>query len=67
MILGKGADGVRHQWALDHVYEHVGMLHAGVRLPVAQPQRTTGTGAAPRWQPRTPAMAAGLTDHVWSL
>src|SRR4051794_22601771 len=19
------------------------------------------------WQPRTPAMAAGLTDHVWSL
>ena len=23
--------------------------------------------AAGRWQPRTPAMAAGLTDHVWSL
>jgi hypothetical protein len=22
--------------------------------------------AAGRWQPRTPAMAAGLTDHVWS-
>lgn len=20
-----------------------------------------------RWQPRTPAMAAGLTDHVWSM
>jgi hypothetical protein len=20
-----------------------------------------------RWRPRTPAMAAGLTDHVWSL
>jgi hypothetical protein len=20
-----------------------------------------------RWQPRTPAMAAGLADHVWSL
>jgi hypothetical protein len=20
-----------------------------------------------KWQPRTPAMAAGLTDHVWSL
>jgi len=19
------------------------------------------------WQPRTPAMAAGLTDHVWTL
>jgi hypothetical protein len=23
--------------------------------------------AAGRWRPRTPAMAAGLTDHVWSL
>ena len=20
-----------------------------------------------RWNPRTPAMAAGLTDHVWTL
>ena len=24
-------------------------------------------GAQQRWQERTPAMAAGLTDHVWSL
>jgi hypothetical protein len=24
-------------------------------------------GEGGRWQPRTPAMAAGLTDHVWSL
>lgn len=24
-------------------------------------------GADGRWRPRTPAMAAGLTDHVWSL
>ena len=21
----------------------------------------------PRWQARTPAMAAGLTDHVWTI
>jgi hypothetical protein len=26
-----------------------------------------GTGTAKRWQPRTPAMAAELTDHVWTL
>jgi hypothetical protein len=26
-----------------------------------------GTGALKRWQPRTPAMAAGLTERVWSL
>ena len=24
-------------------------------------------GSDGQWQPRTPAMAAGLTDHVWSL
>jgi hypothetical protein len=24
-------------------------------------------GSDERWQPRTPAMAAGLSDHVWSL
>ena len=26
-----------------------------------------GRDADGRWRPRTPAMAAGLTDHVWSL
>lgn len=25
------------------------------------------TGANPKWQERTPAMAAGLTDHRWSM
>jgi hypothetical protein len=28
---------------------------------------TTGTGAAKQWRPQTPAMAAGLTDRVWTL
>jgi hypothetical protein len=33
-------------------------------LPRVEPTR--GTGSPRRWQPRTPAMAAGLTDHVWT-
>ena len=28
---------------------------------------THDTGPAKRWRPCTPAMAAGLTDHVWTL
>jgi hypothetical protein len=32
-----------------------------------QPLPTNGHGSAQRWQSRTPAMAAGLTDHVWTL
>jgi hypothetical protein len=26
-----------------------------------------GTNSARQWRPRTPAMAAGLTEHVWTL
>lgn len=33
---------------------------------VTQGQMPAG-GTGIRWRPRTPAMAAGLTDHVWSL
>ena len=29
--------------------------------------RRTAQAQAKRWQPRTPAMAAGLTEHVWTL
>jgi len=29
--------------------------------------RSNGTGSAKPWQPRTPAMAAGLTERVWTL
>lgn len=33
-------------------------------LPTPEPTR--GTGTARCWRPMTPAMAAGLTDHVWT-
>ena len=36
-------------------------------LDLGQAEPTHGTGSAKRWQPRTPAMAAGLTEHVWTL
>ena len=31
------------------------------------PNVTEGTESVKRWQQRTPAMAADLTDRVWSL
>jgi hypothetical protein len=65
--LCKGEDGVRQQLALYHVYYNFCLPHAGVRQPLLQPVPTNGTGAAKRWRPCTPAMAAGLTDHVWTL
>ena len=41
--------------------------HASLRRPLPQPLPTNRAGLARRWQPCTPAMATGLTDHVWSL
>jgi len=65
--LCKGEEGLRQQLALYHVYSNFCLPHASVRQPLLQPEPTHGTGSAKRWQPRTPAMAAGLTDHVWTL
>jgi IS1 family transposase len=65
--LCKGEDGLRQQLALYHVYYNFCLPHTSVRQPLLQPEPTHGTGSAKRWQPRTPAMAAGLTDHVWTL
>jgi IS1 family transposase len=65
--LCKGEDGLRQQLALYHVYYNFCLPHASVRQPVPQPVHTNGTGSATQWRPCTPAMAAGLTDHVWTL
>jgi IS1 family transposase len=65
--LCKGEDGLRQQLALYHVYYNFVLPHASLRQPLAEPIPTNGAGSAKVWRPYTPAMAAGLTDHVWSL
>jgi IS1 family transposase len=65
--LCKGEDGLRHQLALYHGYYNFCLPHSSLRRPLLQPESTIGTGSAKQWQPCTPAMAAGLTDRVWTL
>jgi IS1 family transposase len=65
--LCKGEGGLRQQLVLYHVYYNFVLPHASLRQPLAEPLATHGQGSAQVWQPCTPAMAAGLTDHVWSL
>jgi IS1 family transposase len=67
MTLCKGEAGLRQQLAVYQVYDNFCLPHASLRLPLPQPEPTNGTGSAKRWWPQTPAMAAGLTDHVWTL
>jgi IS1 family transposase len=67
ITLCKGERGLRQQLVLYHVYYNFCLPHASLRLSLSQPEPTRGTGSAKSWRPCTPAMAAGLTDHVWSL
>jgi hypothetical protein len=50
----------RHLALEDAVFNFV-RPHQALRIAVPQP--TPGR----KWQQRTPAMAAGLTDHIWGL
>ena len=65
--LCKGEDGLRQQLALYHVYYNFVLPHASLRQPLAEPIPLNGSGSVKLWRPCTPAMAAGLTDHVWTL
>jgi IS1 family transposase len=65
--LCQGEDGMQQQLALFHVYHNFVLPHASLRQPLPVPQPTNCGGSVKRWQPCTPAMAAGLTDHVWTL
>ena len=65
--LCKGEDGLQHQLALFHTYHNFVLPHASLRQPLRVPEATNGSGSAKLWRLCTPAMAAGLTDHVWSL
>jgi len=63
----KDEAGLAHQLTVFQVYHNFVLPHASLRQALAEPIATHGTGSAKVWQPCTPAMAAGLSDHVWSL
>ena len=65
--LCQGEDGLQRQLALFHVYYNFVLAHASSRQPLQVPESTNDRGSAKVWRPCTPAMAAGLTDHVWTL
>lgn len=51
---------------LSTAYYHLVLPHHSLRQELSIPELTRGTGSLRRWRPRTPAMAAGITDHIWT-
>jgi IS1 family transposase/transposase-like protein len=55
----------RQLW-LSLAYYHLVLPHHSLRQRLTTLEPTRGTGSQRRWQLLTPAMAAGLTDHIWT-
>jgi IS1 family transposase len=47
-------------------YYHLVLPHESLRRRLLAPESTRGQGSKRHWKPVTPAMAAGITDHVWT-
>lgn len=65
--LSKELSWLEKQLWLALAYDHLVLPHDSLRQRLASPEPTRGNGSARRWCAITPAMAAGLTDHVWSM
>lgn len=53
--------------ALEDAYYNFCLPHESLKERLEEPGATKGTGSAKKWRQRTPMMAEGLTDHVWTL
>lgn len=62
----KELPGFEKQLWLSLAYYHFVLPHHSLRQRLAVPEPTRGSGSPRLWQPVTPAMAAGITDHVWT-
>lgn len=64
----KDPDYREYQLTLAFAYYHFVVPHRGLRQRLPRPLPTKGRrGSRKKWNPVTPAMATGLTDHVWSM
>jgi hypothetical protein len=65
--LAKSKQGLLRRLRLVMGYYNLCLPHLSLREALPQPVPTKGNGSPKKWIPRTPAMAAGLTDHVWTM
>jgi IS1 family transposase len=65
--LAKTEEGLERRVVLVWGYYNFCLPHASLREQLTQPIPTKGTGSPKKWKQRTPAMAAGLTCHMWTV
>jgi hypothetical protein len=58
---------MRRRVTLLQAFDNFARPPMSLRLPLPEHEPPASGLMQPKWRHRTPAMAAGLTDHVWTL
>jgi IS1 family transposase len=58
---------MRRRVVLFQAFYNFARPHMSLRLPLPEQAPHAAGLIQPKWSPRTPGMAAGLTDHVWTF
>lgn len=58
---------MRRRVVLFQAFYNFARPHMSLRLPLPDQDQHVWGLIQPKWLPRTPGMAAGLTDHVWTF
>ena len=66
MGFSKELPWMEKQLWLSLAYYHLCLPHISLREALPTPEPTRGHGSPRKWRAVTPAMAAGMTDHVWT-
>src|SRR5437764_903989 len=63
----KDRERLRQRVVFFQAFYNMASPHMSLQQPLAQPEQTRHGAIRPRWRQQTPAMAAGMTDHVWTF
>jgi len=63
----KDRECMRQRVVFFQAFYNVARPHMSLRQPLPLHERTRRGAICSRWQKCTPAMAAGLTDHIWTF
>src|SRR5713101_4872349 len=63
----KDRERMRQRVVFFQAFYNMARPHMSLRQPLPPQERTRHGAIRPRWRERTPTMAAGVTDHVWTF